>query len=61
MAKAKTSNKGSVKHQLIDKNNSRLLVTVSIAVFVLIFSIVASKQLISQAHPAAPHQNQLQS
>lgn len=49
MAKAKTSNKGSVKHQLIDKNNSRLLVTVSIAVFVLIFSIVASKQLISQA------------
>lgn len=43
------TNPGSIKHILIDKSNARVVVTVSIAVFAVIFSLVASKTLWSQA------------
>lgn len=39
----------SSRHGLIDKNNTRIVVYVSVAAFVLIFSIVATKTLVSQA------------
>ena len=43
-----TSHK-SVKHEIIDKNNSRMLVAVGMATFVFIFSIFAVRALISQS------------
>jgi hypothetical protein len=39
----------STKHVLIDKANTRIVAYVSIAAFILIFSIVATKTLVSQA------------
>lgn len=40
---------GSIKHTLIDKANSRLVMTVSIAAFLVVFSLIASKVLWQQA------------
>ncbi len=39
----------STKHALLDKTNSTVVVIVSIAIFVTIFSLVATKSLVSQA------------
>lgn len=39
----------SVKHEIIDKSNSRVILAVSIAVFILVFSIFSTKTLISQS------------
>jgi hypothetical protein len=39
----------SVKQILIDKANARIVVAVSVAAFILVFSLVATKTLISQA------------
>ncbi|HSX43107.1 MAG TPA: hypothetical protein VLF59_03415 [Candidatus Saccharimonadales bacterium] len=38
----------SAKRMMIDKNNARIVVYVSVAVFILIFSLVATKTLIGQ-------------
>lgn len=44
-------NKGhkSVKHEIIDKTNSHMIFTVGIATFIFVFSVFASKSLISQS------------
>lgn len=47
--KAAKTPRGSVKRVLIDKANTRLVVTVSIAVFAVIFSLVAAKTLWTQS------------
>jgi len=39
----------SVKHEIIDKSNSRMILTVGIATFIFMFSIFAGKALISQS------------
>ncbi len=39
----------SVKHAIIDRTNSKMLVTVGIATFVFVFSVFASRALISQS------------
>jgi len=39
----------SVKHEIIDKSNSRMILTIGIAVFIFIFSIFSAKALISQS------------
>jgi hypothetical protein len=39
----------SDKHKLIDKNNAKIIITVSITVFVVIFTLFASRALLSQA------------
>jgi hypothetical protein len=39
----------SVKHEIIDKSNSRMLIAVALATFVFIFSIFAVRALISQS------------
>lgn len=39
----------SVKHDIIDKTNSRMIATVGVATFVFVFSIFAAKSLISQS------------
>jgi hypothetical protein len=39
----------SVKHDIIDKSNSRMILTVGIATFIFVFSIFAGKALISQS------------
>jgi hypothetical protein len=43
------ANVPSVKQTLIDKANARIVVYVSVAAFILVFSLVATKTLISQA------------
>lgn len=43
-----TNSAGSIKRALIDKNNSRLVLIVSAAVFVVVFSLVATKALVNQ-------------
>ncbi len=48
MKTAKTP-RGSVKRVLIDKANTRLVVTVSIAIFAMVFSLVAAKTLWTQS------------
>ena len=48
MKTAKTP-RGSVKCVLIDKANTRLVVTVSIAIFAMVFSLVAAKTLWTQS------------
>lgn len=40
---------GSTKHTLIDKTNTRMVATVSVAAFVTVFCLVATKTFISQA------------
>lgn len=47
--KAVKATRGSVKHVLIDKANTRLVVMVSIAVFTVIFSLIAVKTLWTQS------------
>lgn len=44
-----SSGTASVKHALIDKTNSRLMITVCVAVALVVFSLVAAKTLWSQA------------
>ena len=44
-----TGKAGSAKRQLIDKANARIVVYVSVAAFIVIFSLVATKTLVSQA------------
>lgn len=39
----------SVKHDIIDKSNSRMILTVGIATFIVVFSFFAGKALISQS------------
>lgn len=39
----------SVKHEIIDKANNKMLITVAVATFIFIFSIFAAKSLISQS------------
>lgn len=39
----------SVKHDIIDKSNSRMILTVGIATFIFIFSVFSAKALISQS------------
>jgi hypothetical protein len=39
----------SVKHDIIDKTNSRMILTVGIATFIFVFSVFAAKALISQS------------
>ncbi len=39
----------SIKHDIISKTNTNMLITVSVAVFVVIFCLVASKALLSQS------------
>lgn len=39
----------SAKHDLIDKANTRIVVYVSVAAFIAVFSLVATKTLVSQA------------
>src|SRR4051812_19016135 len=39
----------SIKKALIDKANTRIVIYVSVAAFILVFSLVATKTLISQA------------
>lgn len=43
------ANVASTKRALIDRANARIVVYVSVAVFILIFSLVATKTLVSQA------------
>ncbi len=47
--KAHGTGSRSIKHVLIDQSNARIVITVSVAVFAVIFSLVASKTLWSQA------------
>lgn len=49
MANRLHSSVGSIKHALIDKSNTRIVVTISIAVFAVVFSLVSTKTLWSQA------------
>ncbi len=44
-----TAGTPSVKRMLIDKANARIVVYVSVAAFILVFSLVATKTLVSQA------------
>lgn len=45
-----TESKGtSIKHTLVDKANSRIVITVAIASFLSVFSLVSAKTLFSQA------------
>ncbi len=39
----------SVKHDIIDRTNSKMLVTVGVATFMFVFSVFASRALISQS------------
>ena len=39
----------SVKHDIIDKTNSKTIVTVAVATFILVFSLFAGRALISQS------------
>lgn len=47
--KTHNSATSSIKHLLIDQSNARIVVVVSVAVFMVIFSLVASKTLWGQA------------
>jgi len=44
-----SNNTPSAKHALIDKANTRIVAYVSVAAFLLVFSLVATKTLVSQA------------
>lgn len=47
--KARGISTQSIKHLLIDQTNARIVLSVSVSVFVIVFSLVASKTIWSQA------------
>lgn len=49
MAHKLSSRVGSIKRGLIDKSNTRIVVIVSLAIFAVVFSLIAAKALWSQA------------